>query len=73
MDLYSRYLEIHMTKSTTMYELRRLLKKTMRMHGHPPEIQSDKVCHITDTNGRNGCKTGAVKVDDCTIPSSRPG
>ena len=41
MDLYSKYPEVHMTKSTGFSELRKVLAQTMRSHGRPAEIWSD--------------------------------
>ena len=41
MDLYSRYPEVHLTKSTGMKELRKVLDRTMRTHGRPREIWSE--------------------------------
>ena len=41
MDLYSRYPEVHLTKSTSMLELKKVLAQTMRSHGKPAEIWSD--------------------------------
>ena len=41
MDVYSRYPEVHMTKSTGMGELRKVMDRTMRTHGCPDEIWSD--------------------------------
>ena len=41
MDLYTRYPDVHMTKSTGMMELKKVPVKTMRTHGRPKEIWSD--------------------------------
>ena len=41
MDTYSKYPEVHMTKSTGIKELKGVLAKTMRSHGKPIEIWSD--------------------------------
>ena len=41
MCLYSRYPEVHMTRSTGMGELRKVMDRTMRTHGRPEEIWSD--------------------------------
>ena len=41
MDLYSRWPEVYMTKSTKMEELKKVLGRTMRLHGRPNEIWSD--------------------------------
>ena len=40
MCIYSRYPEVHMTKSTSFQELKKVMDQTMRTHGVPDEIWS---------------------------------
>ena len=47
---YSRYLEVHMIRSTGMTELRKVLNKTMRTHGVPTEVWSGG-----GLSHKNGC------------------
>ena len=41
MDLYSRYPEVHVAKSTGMANIRPFMDQIMRTHGAPEEIRSD--------------------------------
>ena len=54
MDAYSRYPEVHLTKSTKMEELKKVMAKSIHTHGCPEEIWSDGGARITHMSGTSG-------------------